>query len=336
MKPTDQTTDDLSRWRQTALDPGALVARAAALADASREVPPLAPATLARIKAEVLARRAPRGLALPMSLRFAVLTAVLLASVATAKGTMVLWRHFVVAPVASSPAPRAHRHAVAPSRPVASASSPASPSIDVEPSPPTDAPVLVVAPPPVAPAHRAHRAALASAEPRVSEEASTVTTEAQLIGRALARLRQAHDPAGAVALLDQYTRTYPHGALEPEATSARLEAVIQMNDRKAALALLDHRTAFTGRLGAEQLLTRAELRASAGRYTEALADFEHVPGSAGADAERALYGRAVCLGHLGQGDRARADLVSYQQRFPAGPHAAEVTRLLAGGAPRRL
>ena len=114
----------------------------------------------------------------------------------------------------------------------------------------------------------------------------------------------------------------------------------ELDDRKTALALLDHRDAFPGRLGAQLLLTRAELRASAGRYADAVRDFDRLLGAqeamGAADLERALYGRGVCLGHLDKGERARADLADYQRRFPSGKHAAEVARLLKGaGAERR-
>jgi hypothetical protein len=177
------------------------------------------------------------------------------------------------------------------------------------------------------------------AEARVAREATPAATEARLLAGALSRLRQAHDPAGALALLDEYARAFPHGILETEASNARLEAVIELDDRDTALHLLDGRSAFPGRLGAQQLLTRAELRASARRYADALGDFDRLlarPGaSEPADLERALYGRAVCLGHLGRDERARADLVTYQRRFPGGKYAAEVARLLAGAPPHR-
>ena len=84
------------------------------------------------------------------------------------------------------------------------------------------------------------------------------------------------------------------------------------------------------------LLTRAELRAAAGRFREALADFTQVvdgEGGAPAASERALYGRAVCLGRLAEDDRARADLLAYERRFPNGRFAAEVHRLLSEPAP---
>jgi TolA-binding protein len=127
--------------------------------------------------------------------------------------------------------------------------------------------------------------------------------------------------------------------LEAEAFAARLEAVIQLDDRRTALQLLDGRRAFAGRLGQQQLVTRAELRASAGRYADALGDFDRVlaPPAASslipADLERALYGRAVCLGRLGRHDSARAALTAYAQRFPDGKYATEVARLLAGIRP---
>ena len=194
--------------------------------------------------------------------------------------------------------------------------------------------------------HRSRRAI--APERRPPADAPDPADEAQLLADALARLRKTHDPRGALALLDQYAKSYPRGVLALEARSARLEAMLKLDDRRGALALLDERAAnFTGRLGAEQLLTRAELRASVGRYADALGDFDRLLGPSGtpvqqswrssdaSNLERALYGRAVSLGHLGRDDGARADLQAYQRRFPAGKHAAEVVRLLKGAAADR-
>ncbi len=318
------------RWRESTMDPSALPGRAADLVDAVREEPPVAPETLARIKANVLAQRPLRRRALPLGLRFALLAGVVLASVATAKGTMLLWRYVVASPEPAAPA----RHRGAHARPAA-VDTPAPPVaaapvvVPLErPAPPM--PEIVEAPAPP----RARRAA--SVERHAADD---TTTEAQLLARALSRLRQGHDPRGALALLDQHARAYPRGVLASEALSARLEAVIQLDDRDAALRLLDDRSVFAGRLGAEQLLTRAELRASAGRYADALGDFDRLLGPAATAAtpgnlDRALYGRAVCLGHLGRNGRARADLEAYQKRYPHGKHAAEVARLLGGTADR--
>src|SRR5580765_189113 len=110
MRPGEDREDDLVRWRETSMDPSALPARAADLADAARDVGPLSPETLARIKADVVGRRPSRGRGLPLGLRVAVLSAIVLASVATAKGTMLLWRRYVAVPEPAA-APARHRAA---------------------------------------------------------------------------------------------------------------------------------------------------------------------------------------------------------------------------------
>ena len=386
--------DELLRWRQTAMDPSALPARAADLVDAARDVPATSRAVLARIYAELEARggtaekvgartdartepragartdertagaRPPaRPRRLPLGLRLATLAVLLLVSVATAKGAMVLWHRYRspierMAParptepvergraparlrLAAAQAPEPRDETGSPVEEGGDGPSPA-PALDSTPSaaPAADAAVGIT------PRRRRHApsaerhapsARIARAE---TAEAADTADEAQLLGDALARLRQARDPRGALVLLDRYAATYPHGVLVAESRSARLEAMLKLDDRRGALALLDEGTSFTGRLGVEQLVTRAELRASAGRYADALGDFDRVlapatalgaPGAPGAW-ERALYGRAVTLGHLGRDARARADLETYRRRFPDGKHAAEVARLL-GRAP---
>jgi tetratricopeptide (TPR) repeat protein len=326
--------EEVWRWRESSADPRALSARAADLADAVRDVSPLAPEALARVKAGVLARRPTRaGRGLPLGLRFALLTGVVLASVATARGTMTLWRRYVAAPAKDEvAAPRKIAVARPAPRPVI---------VEVAPEPSED--VAAAAPPPAVPAvaalaPRPRRTSVARAIERdepPAEAPSTATEETQLLARAISRLRQARDPRGAIAMLDQYDRAFPRGVMQPEALRARLEAVIQMDDRQTALALLDGRAAaaLSGRLGSELLLTRAELRASAGRYADALADFDRLlaPSSPTLTAElagRALYGRAISLAHLGRDGGARANLAAYERRFPDGKFASEVARLL--------
>jgi hypothetical protein len=248
-----------------------------------------------------------------------LLTGLVLASVATARGGMMLWRRYV-APTA--PATREMT-----SRPKNAAQKTPRPIL-IEPvaSPVVEGPEVVPVPVVVHPRREAAPRAPAPSAPAPS----TTKDEAQLLGRALSRLRQEHDPRGALALLDEYARTFPSGVMAPEALRARLEAVIQMDDRKTALALLDGRGAFAGRLGSDLLLTRAELRASAGRYGDARADFDKLLATTlpAELAGRALYGRAISLGHLGQDERARGDLLAYQKRFPDGKFAVEVARLL--------
>lgn len=354
---------ELLRWRETSMDASALPARAADLVDAARDAPVPPPLALARIYAEVTAggARPPARLrGIPLGLRLATLMALLLASAATAKGAMVLW-HRYVAPVV---VPLSLEHAAArprlASRPAPRRRAETAPVIEAieQQGPPEGpaAPALAVIQEPTrasepaggATSLRTRRASpadhRASAGPAARTEVAEVAdpmNEAQLLGDAIAHLRQAHDPRGALVLLDQYARTYPRGVLASESRSARLEVLLKLGDRPGALALLDERATFAGRLGVEQLVTRAELRASAGRYADALGDFDRLlapstalaaPASADVS-ERALYGRAVTLGHLGRDERARADLEAYLRRFPGGKHAAEVARLLKG-APR--
>jgi len=352
--------DELLRWREGTLDPRALPARAADLADAARDVPAPSPMVLARIYAKVAEADAEAGgrrpaflRRAPMGLRLATLMVLLLMSAATAKGAMVIWHRYVgpvVVPIVRPILERAAPGHAAPARSkVASAEGPrprveAAPVVEAMPhEPPVIAqpaaePSAAEAPLPTRP-RRAASSPRRVAEPVAPPEAADPTNEAQLLADAIARLRQRRDPRGALALLDRYAETYPHGILASEARSARIEAMVKVGDRANALALLDQPATFAGRLGAEQLLTRAELRASVGRYADALGDFDRllaassplaasVPGS---EVERALYGRAVTLGHLGHDRRARADLEAYQRRFPNGRNAAEVTRLLQGG-----
>ncbi len=159
-----------------------------------------------------------------------------------------------------------------------------------------------------------------------------------MVAEALSQLRQQGDPRAALLTLDAHDRAFPHGVLETEALRTRLEAVIRLDDRKTALALLDAIPGLSDAPGSDLLLTRAELRAAAGRFREALADFTLIlDGEKGsrtsAASERALYGRAVCLGRLAEDDRARADLLAYERQFPNGRFAAEVRRLLSEPAP---
>jgi hypothetical protein len=347
------------RWRERAADAHAIEARAALLADAASAVPPLSGPALTRIREEIEARGTRRGWlggpALPLQARLALVLALLIAGGTTAVGARFFWRgHGTperrVAPVPAEAAPVKIRHPAArvaarapdvdapppmEAQPLPSASGthgPRSPKEDGDPPVPTRmrsaAPVAIevrphalIEPPPAAVESPAPPAALK-------------TTEAALIAEALTNLRQRSDPRAALATLDRYGRDFQHGVLEVEALRTRVEAVLQLGELTTALALLD---AKAGGAGDDLLLTRAELRASAGRFREALADFDQVMeraegASISSSDERALYGRAVCLARLGQFERARADLVLYQKWFPHGRFAVDVQRLLASPA----
>ena len=366
MKPTPPS--DPARWRDAGADRQALEARAAALADAAKQPPPLAPQVLARIRNEVVARRS-RGRAGGVVLWWLSLTpkrvaaAVLLVVCATtAVGAGVLWRRHVGAARPAVPAtddrtvPRAPHPPARPSRPALAGDEPPEP-VPSEPRAPAlaaPAPTVAIAPrpaesprelaPPSLPPRELAPEALPPREPppfpATSPAASAppaTASEAALVSLALTELRQRHDARAALAALDRHAREFPHGVLETEAFRTRVEATIQLGELKPALALLDGASGGSDVLGAELVLTRAELRAAAGRFREALADFTELvdgrggPLAAGGD-ERALYGRAVCLARIGEHDRARAALHAYRARFPEGRFAAEVARLLAGPA----
>jgi TolA-binding protein len=166
-------------------------------------------------------------------------------------------------------------------------------------------------------------------------------TEARMLARALAQLRQQHDPRAAIATLDRLAQTYPGGVLAPEALATRIEAALAMNDLATATKLVETAAPPPGRAGAALLVVRAELRARAGRCDAATRDFALVLDGTSASAgagdlhERALYGRGVCLGHLGQAAGARRDLAAYLREHPNGRFSAEARRLLAEtpGAP---
>jgi hypothetical protein len=163
--------------------------------------------------------------------------------------------------------------------------------------------------------------------------AAAPDSEARLVSRALARLHVDGDGAAALALLAEHRRRFPAGALQSEARVAEVQALLRLGRRSQALEVLDRLA--VGRLprGPELAVLRAELRAEARRCPDAIADFDRCADGARCrpDAEeRALYGRASCLGKLGQGAAARADLERYLARFPRGRFATAAARALAG------
>ena len=363
MKPV--RPQDPVRWRERDVDAHALEARAAVLTDAARQVQPLGAQAVSRIRAEVLQQAAARrGVfdlrRLPVVARVAVGLALVLMCAATADGAGILWRRHLrmvrppgpSTPPAVEPQPQVRRplhRAVASNdeRPPDPASDTGSASVSPLASSPagTNQPsrqvgvgagarARVGASPAPAPALLAPEP---TQPPAVLPDAPrTKATEAGMVAEALSQLRQQGDARAALVTLDAYVRAFPHGVLEAEALRTRLEAVIRLDDRKAALALLDAMPGLADGPGTDLLLTRAELRAAAGRFREALVDFTQIvegEGGAPAASERALYGRAVCLGRLAEDDRARADLLAYQRRFPNGRFATEVRRLLSGPAP---
>jgi hypothetical protein len=195
-----------------------------------------------------------------------------------------------------------------------------------------------IAPPPAQPAPPPPRRL---PEPPPAAAAAPVDEQA-LLAKALQRLRLARDPGGALMLLDQHAAKFPSGMLGPEAARLRTEALLLTGQKDVALAELDRQPGEALPGSDERRVLRGELRATAGRWRAALADFDAVvrgfPAGNSADLkarecfERALWGRATARSHLADQAGARADLADYLRRFPGGHYAAEATRLL--GEPR--
>jgi TolA-binding protein len=168
-----------------------------------------------------------------------------------------------------------------------------------------------------------------SATPPPQPVPSTLSGETQVLGQAVARLRQHHDATGALAALDLYRQRFPQGTLQREADVARVDALLTLGRDDGALDVL--RTLNLQPRGHDQELQviRGEL-ASSSSCPRAVADFDAVLGQAAPRGlvERALYGRAACRVKQGDGDGATRDLRSYVNRFPSGRFAADARRAL--------
>ena len=97
-----------------------------------------------------------------------------------------------------------------------------------------------------------------------------------------------------------------------------------------ALALLDRKSLSNVPASRTLLLTRAELRAAAGRCAESLADYDLLLARTRRPDEQALYGRGVCRSRLGDKSGAQADLDLYRREFPNGAHIGDVEKARSG------
>jgi hypothetical protein len=158
---------------------------------------------------------------------------------------------------------------------------------------------------------------------------SPSTGEARQVAEAIRRLRNDHDPRGALALM---------GMIQPSAASTfadeialvRIEALLDLGDRGAALAALDSLPLPNVPRGEELLVLRGDLRAEAKRWADAISDYTRGTAAAAPQlVERSLFGRASCRMGTGETSLARSDLQDYLQRFPDGRFVADARRLLA-------
>jgi outer membrane PBP1 activator LpoA protein len=121
---------------------------------------------------------------------------------------------------------------------------------------------------------------------------------------AIRALRSDHAPARALALLDAHQAELSRGSFNHEALLVRVEALLALHQEPEALRLLDATTLAHVAAWRSLRLTRAELRASAGRCTAALEDFDLV--LAGAVDERAMRGRDLCRKKLAEQEHTRS------------------------------
>ncbi len=90
---------------------------------------------------------------------------------------------------------------------------------------------------------------------------SELARESRLVASAIAKLRQDGDAEAALTILDRHRAEFAAGALRPEATATRIEALLRLGRNRQALALLDAQSLSAKGVGREMLVARAELRA---------------------------------------------------------------------------
>lgn len=206
------------------------------------------------------------------------------------------------------------------------------PTVATEPREPIRTPRPVRAPRPAS----TGAASQVSARPAVLEPPQAVAvaapapaeSESHVLAQALRKLRQERDARGALQLLDGYAERFPRGRLAPEAALGRVEALMALDRRNEALRLLETTPSLP--LGRETAVLRGELRASAGRCREAIADFGEALSASPRDAldDRALFGRAFCRARGGDRAGGRTELERYLSVFPQGRFAAQARRAL--------
>ena len=147
-----------------------------------------------------------------------------------------------------------------------------------------------------------------------------------MLAQAIRTLRIDGDASAALHLLDERQARFTDGALSYEASAVRIEALLKLGRAEVALADLDRLPLHAMPRRDEWYVVRGQLRAQAGRWSNAEVDFAtalsaRLPGAGGDLTERALWGRAVARSHQGNVAGARADALEYLRRFPSGRFA---------------
>jgi hypothetical protein len=321
-------TSSPTRWRDLPAGSG-VESRAAELIERIGEPDLPGDDRMAAIRSRIALRRGPR--VVRRHFKWAVTVALLLIGGALGAGARE-W----IAPIVSRLRPEARVETPARSAPPPArgggkrAARPAAIEDPVAPSAPSppEPEASPIAPPAAAtPRLRAASPRLALAPPPPAPETSR---EAAVLGTAIRKLRRQGDARGALAALDEYAATFPGGELGAEADLVRVEALLAIGERAAALRLLDARAVESSPRARQSLLVRGELRAAAGRCIDATADLTRVLAEPPRDAldERALFARASCLSRLHDTPGARRALEAYLRHFPAGPHATAAAAAL--------
>jgi predicted Zn-dependent protease len=132
-------------------------------------------------------------------------------------------------------------------------------------------------------------------------------------------LRIDHAPRTALELLQRHAHELAGNAFAEEALLLRVEAMLALQQQRETLRLLDSTALANSPASSVLLLTRGQLRASANRCAEAIADFDLALARTLRPSKQALLGRAQCKQKLGDPKGAQADLDRVHREFPGEP-----------------
>jgi hypothetical protein len=280
---------ELRRLGEGGEHPSSLEGRAGMFLDHARSSNGLRDAEIAAIERQGFRRQRvrPRLRLLPVVLAVAVLLVA-----GTVMAVVSGWRpRFSSSSDAEEPSGEAQP---ARSRPRAKASVttlPSTPAIESEPeaAPPSA--------PPLRPQPRriAHVETAPSPAPAAPTEGA-LSVEARSLANALERWRRDGKAESALALLEAHDRRFSGGALRVESRVARAEILLALSRKEQALAVLDG-LSLAGLPRSRELSTlRGELRAQAGRCSEARADLSRVLASTETDdlGKRATRAMSSC------------------------------------------